>query len=163
TPVNARCGTRINAALAYLALVRELPNFTIRSGVVVDRVELRAGRAAAVSLASPTETIGADIIILAAGTYGSPAILMRSGIGSLCAALLKPHSRGSVGLCSLDPAVPPTIDLALLTDDRDVRRLVEGLRHAHKLLATRHFDGTAEPGAQRRIVPSDDELRAHIW
>jgi choline dehydrogenase len=81
-PMNRVGGIRQSAALAYLAQARHRPNLTIRSGVLVDRVLLEGRRAVGVSLADPTEEVFyADRIILAAGTYGSPAILMRSGIG----------------------------------------------------------------------------------
>jgi choline dehydrogenase len=72
---------RVSTALAYLPLVRGLPNLAIRADALVDRVAVRAGRAVGVRLASPEETIGADVVVLAAGTYGSPVLLMRSGIG----------------------------------------------------------------------------------
>jgi choline dehydrogenase len=40
----------------------------------------------------------------------------------------QPESRGRVWLTSADPAVAPCIDLNLLSDSRDVGRLVEGVR-----------------------------------
>jgi choline dehydrogenase len=49
--------------------------------VLVDCVLLDRGRAVGLRLAEPRETVHADQIILAAGTYGSPAILLRSGVG----------------------------------------------------------------------------------
>jgi choline dehydrogenase len=42
---------------------------------------MRDNRAIGVQLAEPAEIIYADSVILAAGTYGSPSILLRSGIG----------------------------------------------------------------------------------
>lgn len=66
---------RISAAL------RGSKNLTIRADTLVDHVVLEKGRAAGVRLASSYEIIGADLVILAAGTYASPALLMRSGIG----------------------------------------------------------------------------------
>jgi choline dehydrogenase len=240
-PVNAVGGTRVSTALAYLGPVRGLPNLTIAADTIVDRVELRSGRAVGVRLASPAEIIGADLVILAAGAYASPTLLMRSGIGpaaelealgvqcqidlpgvghnltdhpwapvpmsvlvptggpgfqtvltwhsakagaagppdlqifaqgpfnnegraiaSLCAALLKPRSRGRVRLRSLDPAAAPIIDLGLLTDDADERRLIEGLRRAHQLLAAPDFKAVADNGSQRNGRLSDDELRDYL-
>jgi choline dehydrogenase-like flavoprotein len=241
TPVNAVNGVRISTALAYLRPVRRLPNLTIRADVLVDRLVLRAGRAVGVRLASPDETID-DLVILAAGTYGSPVLLMRSGIGpageltalgaqcevdltgvgrnlaehpwvpvdlpvtvatggprfqtvltwrsamadasgppdlqifalgpfsndgraiaSLCAAVLKPRSRGRVTIRSLDPAAPPVIDLALMTDDNDLHRLIEGSRHARRLLSTPDFEPVAEEGYRRSDLLSDGELEDEIW
>jgi choline dehydrogenase-like flavoprotein len=219
-----------------------LSNFTIRADVLVDRVVLREGRAIGVRLASPNETIGADLVVIAAGTYASPVLLMRSGIGpasellalgarceidlrgvgrnladhpwvpvglpvtiatggpgfqtvltwqsdmaeasgppdlqifaqgpfnvdgraiaSLCAAILKPRSRGRVTIRSLDPAAPPVIDLALMADESDLRRLIEGLRHAHRLLSCSDFEAAAESGYRRPELVSDRELEAEIW
>ncbi|MER3513216.1 MAG: hypothetical protein C4310_01395, partial [Chloroflexota bacterium] len=70
-----------SAALTYLAAARGRPNLTIRSGVLVDRVMFTGQRAVGVRLGGSSEPIQADHIILAAGAFGSPAILMRSGIG----------------------------------------------------------------------------------
>ena len=80
-PVNVIDGRRQSAALTYLAPARTRPNLTIRSGVLIDRVLFEGSRAIGVRLADPTESIAADHIIIAAGAYGSPALLMRSGIG----------------------------------------------------------------------------------
>jgi len=71
----------MSTALTYLAQARGRPNLTIRPNVLVDRIVSRGGKATGVRLARPAETVEADAIVLAAGAYGSPAILMRSGIG----------------------------------------------------------------------------------
>jgi choline dehydrogenase len=80
-PVNVIDGRRQSTALTYLAPARTRPNLTIRSGVLIDRVLFEGARAVGVQLAAPAEAIAADQIIVAAGAYGSPALLMRSGIG----------------------------------------------------------------------------------
>jgi choline dehydrogenase len=80
-PMNTVAGVRQSTALTYLAMARGRPNVTIRSGVLVDRVLFAGRRAMGVRLAQPAEDLSADSIILAAGAYGSPAILMRSGLG----------------------------------------------------------------------------------
>ena len=72
-------GTRWNAALAYLDPARARRNLTIRGDTLVDRVEIESGRASGV--VAGRERIDAGEVILAAGAYFSPAILMRSGIG----------------------------------------------------------------------------------
>jgi choline dehydrogenase len=46
----------------------------------------------------------------------------------------EPRSRGRVALVSADPLVAPRVDLALLADPADVRRLVEGLRLCRDVL-----------------------------
>lgn len=80
TPKNIRDGMRFNGALSYLAPARDRPNLTILPDTVTDRVLLENGRAIGVSTAGGRH-IPTDTVILAAGAYGSPAILLRSGIG----------------------------------------------------------------------------------
>ncbi len=67
--------------MAYLTDdVRRRPNLTIMGGAEVDSVVFDGRRATGVRLVNG-ETIAAGQVILSAGTFGSPAILMRSGIG----------------------------------------------------------------------------------
>jgi choline dehydrogenase len=82
-PVNIDHGVRWNAAFAYLDPVRERPNLRIIGNALVDRVELQSGRAVAVEaiVDGLRLRIPAQRIVLAGGAYGSPAILLRSGIG----------------------------------------------------------------------------------
>ncbi len=80
-PVNVVDGIRQSAALTYLAPARTRPNLTIRSGVLIDRILFEGSRAVGVQLADPAETVTADQVIVSAGTYGSPALMMRSGLG----------------------------------------------------------------------------------
>jgi choline dehydrogenase-like flavoprotein len=79
-PMNSKGGRRVTTVDAYLAPDMALPNLWIRAESPVAMVVLTGGRATGVRLVDGTE-IGADWIVLASGTYGSPAILMRSGIG----------------------------------------------------------------------------------
>jgi choline dehydrogenase len=80
-PMNLIDGVRQSTALTYLAGARDRPNLTLRSDAMVDRVELDGTRAVGVRLAESGELIEADRVLLASGAYGSPAILMRTGIG----------------------------------------------------------------------------------
>jgi choline dehydrogenase len=80
-PRNARGGVRMSTALTHLAGARRRPNLTIRAGTVVDRVELHGTTVRGVRLAGG-EIVEADAVVVAAGSYASPAILLRSGIGS---------------------------------------------------------------------------------
>jgi choline dehydrogenase-like flavoprotein len=80
-PMNLIDGVRQSTAVTYLAVARDRPNLTIRSEALVDRVELDGDRAVGVRLAPSGEVIEAGRVVLASGAYGSPAILMRSGIG----------------------------------------------------------------------------------
>jgi choline dehydrogenase len=80
-PLNVVDGVRVNTGIAYLtAAVRARPNLAIRGDAEVDSVVIQGKRAVGVKLANG-EVLSAGEIILAAGTFGSPAILLRSGIG----------------------------------------------------------------------------------
>jgi choline dehydrogenase len=79
-PANVADGVRWNAAFAYLDPARGRPNLTIVADTVVDRVELDGTRAMGV-LAADGRRVPARTVVLAAGAYFSPAILLRSGIG----------------------------------------------------------------------------------
>ncbi|HEY4773703.1 MAG TPA: GMC family oxidoreductase N-terminal domain-containing protein [Xanthobacteraceae bacterium] len=82
--VTIRAGRRESAASAYLAPVRGRANLTIMCGALVRRVLFDGRRAVGLEV----ETAGRirrltarREVILAAGAFASPAILMRSGIG----------------------------------------------------------------------------------
>ncbi|NLS00490.1 dehydrogenase [Rhizobium sp. P38BS-XIX] len=80
-PLNVVDGRRINTGMAYLTdEVRRRANLTIRGQGEVDTIVFNGLRATGVRLVTG-ETITAGQVILSAGTFGSPAILMRSGIG----------------------------------------------------------------------------------
>jgi choline dehydrogenase len=80
-PLNVVNDVRVNTGMAYLtAAVRGRHNLTIRSDGEVDSVAFEGKRAVGVKLTNG-EVLTAGEVILAAGTFGSPAILMRSGIG----------------------------------------------------------------------------------
>lgn len=81
-PVNRVDGVRMSTALTFLAASRDRDNLTIRPDTLVDRVVIEGGRAVGVRLAGTGETIEADRVVLAAGAISSPAILLRSGVGS---------------------------------------------------------------------------------
>src|ERR1700752_2599585 len=79
--VNVVDGIRENAAMVFLtAGVRRRPNLAIRGDVTIDRV-LFDGTAAAGVVAADGAVYRAGEVILSAGSYGSPAILLRSGVG----------------------------------------------------------------------------------
>ncbi len=81
SPMNSIKGIRQSTALTYLAAARHRKNLTIQSEVLVDRVLFSGKRTTGIKLANSHHKILGDRIILAAGSYSSPAILMRSGIG----------------------------------------------------------------------------------
>jgi choline dehydrogenase len=79
-PLNQINGVRQSTALTYLRVARTRPNLWVRANATVDRVLLDHGSTRGVRLADGAE-IHADSVILSAGAFGSPAILLRSGIG----------------------------------------------------------------------------------
>ncbi|WP_405801000.1 GMC family oxidoreductase [Streptomyces sp. NBC_01506] len=79
--LNVLEGVRQNTGMAYLTdEVRRRSNLTIRGGVEIDRVLIDKGVAHGVVAGDGTVFTGGEVI-LSAGAFGSPAILMRSGIG----------------------------------------------------------------------------------
>jgi choline dehydrogenase len=216
TPRTVGDGVRASTALTYLAVARARPNLTVRPDTLVSHVELLGTRARGVRLLDGT-LIEADRVVLTAGTYASPMILARSGIGptaeleafgitvvvdapgvgsnlvdhpllsfvlptrpapgpsrfqthvtyhasgtdrsgpadlltfaagpfdveaeqsasgavcGLVSGVLSPRSRGWVRLASSDPADPPRIHLAHLSDPHDLERMVEALTEARRI------------------------------
>jgi choline dehydrogenase len=242
-PVNTRDGQRISTALAYLAPGEDRPNLIVRGNAQVAQLIMKGGRAVGVRLLSGEE-IRTDQVVVSAGTYASPALLMRSGIGPpaalraleipiiadlpgvgqnlidhpvvsvdllydkvvepgpvfqvaatfyssgtdsggppdlqclvggpyqgepamffIGAALLKPRSRGSVALRSIDPTAPPRIDLAYFRASDDLDRLLEGLRRVSEVCrvgAIKELSGAVEfaPGPE---VDLPSWMRREAW
>src|ERR1700748_2341937 len=80
-PMNIVNGIRMNTGMTYLTeQVRKRPNLTIIGDALTDKVLFDGEEAYGVQLADGRK-FNADEIILSAGTYGTAAILMRSGIG----------------------------------------------------------------------------------
>jgi len=80
TPKNIRFGNRLNAALTYLEVARSRQNLTLYPNTLIDRVLFHETTATGIVTADGTVLHG-RAIILCSGAYGSPAILLRSGIG----------------------------------------------------------------------------------
>jgi choline dehydrogenase-like flavoprotein len=76
--VNARGPIRWNAAFAYLDPARGRTNLTIVPETLVDRVTFAGSRATGVT--TSRGPFSAERIVVAASAYGSPAILLRSGL-----------------------------------------------------------------------------------
>jgi len=224
-PRNRRDGIRISTAIGYLNPARHRVNLTIRPFCNIHRVIVEGGRALGVEVecGGVVQTIRARRVTLSAGAINSPAILMRSGVGSradletlgitcvldlpgvgrnlidhvlvpvvanptpgvphdpivtnpvgirytasgsnefndmqmyvftyfdkslwvgseldlpvpsvaVTPGLQRPRARGRVSLRSADPNVPARIDLNYLDDPEDLRRMVEGVRIAWRLM-----------------------------
>ena len=82
--VNQRNGKRCSTADAYLHPVSARPNLEVRTGVLAQRIVFEGNRAVGVEVArdGKVETVRADReVIVSAGAYQSPVLLMLSGIG----------------------------------------------------------------------------------
>lgn len=82
-PYNNPGRIRYSTALGYLAPARHRPNLSIRSEVRVLRIVFDGTTAAGLDLDGPdgVEFVRCPNIVLSAGVYGSPMILLRSGVG----------------------------------------------------------------------------------
>ena len=81
--VNAVGAVRWNAAFAYLDPARGRPNLTIMADTLVDRLHLEGSRVVGVFVRVDGQQVevAADQVVVAAGAYGSPTVLLRSGVG----------------------------------------------------------------------------------
>ena len=82
-PMNLEATTRWNAAFGYLDAARGRPNLTVIADAIVDRLTFDGSGATGAEVvgAEGPRTLSADLVVVSAGAYGSPAILLRSGIG----------------------------------------------------------------------------------
>lgn len=77
-------GRRASTGRAYLDPAMGRPNLTVATGALVNRIVLQGSRAVAVEYVQRGQSLRAEAsaeIVLSAGAYGSPHILMLSGIG----------------------------------------------------------------------------------
>jgi len=79
-PMSSHEGRRVSASDAYLLPALSRPNLTLRPDSEVAVVEVSAGVARGVRLRDGSRIAG-DEIVVSGGTYGSPTLLLRSGIG----------------------------------------------------------------------------------
>lgn len=81
--VNIVDGIRFNTAFAYLDPLRGDPRLTIAGDALVDRLVIEHGRAVGVTTIrhGVTHTVRCEQVVLCGGTFGTPAVLLRSGVG----------------------------------------------------------------------------------
>lgn len=84
-PLTIHRGTRGSTAARFLIPAMTRPNLKVETGALVTRIEVERGRAVAVQFRDARGQMrriaASQEIILAAGTYNSPQILLLSGIG----------------------------------------------------------------------------------
>jgi choline dehydrogenase len=83
SPYNIRDGRRQSTTVAYLGQARGRPNLTIFDRATVHSVQLQGRRVGSVTYERDgrLHVATGDQVVLAAGVYGTPQILMLSGIG----------------------------------------------------------------------------------
>lgn len=119
-----RRGERCSAAAAYLSQARHRPNLTVLTRTAVDRIVVEDGRATAVVTRRGRRIEAAREVILSAGAFGSPHLLMLSGIGPA------DHLRGhGIGIVRDLPGVGANLQdhLDHVLGFRSLRRDVIGL------------------------------------
>jgi len=126
-----RAGRRVSTNDAYLEPARSRTNLTVRGNVLVDRVLFEGRRASSVKIVGG-EVIEAENIVVSAGAIHSPAILLRSGIGS---EVVLPVGRNLID----HPVAPLTMVL------KESAHLAEG--HAAVSCVIRYSSGLGDSGA----------------
>jgi choline dehydrogenase-like flavoprotein len=106
--VNARGPVRWNAAFAYVDPARSRPNLTIVAETLVDRITFAGSRTTGVT--TSRGPFSADRVVVTASTYGSPGILLRSGLGP-------PVGDGLVDHAGVGASWEPTDELRAEVED----------------------------------------------
>ncbi|EAQ46234.1 oxidoreductase, GMC family protein [Roseobacter sp. MED193] len=88
---------------------------------------------------------------------------LHMGHGFSChVCVLRPKSRGSVGLSSADPMAPPRIDPQFLSDPEDLAVLMKGARKTRQLMQTAPLAGFIHKELFIKEEPDDAALEQHI-
>jgi choline dehydrogenase len=155
-PMNRVGTTRMSSALAHLQPARGRPNLTIRPDATVDRLVIDERRVLGVRLISGEE-VQARRTVLAAGSIGSAAILMRSGIGparDLASLGIEPViDRPGLGAHLLDHAAVP---LYLVPNPSEC---VIGRDPRFQMMARFTANGSAEVDDMQLVLTSWLDLR----
>ena len=82
-PMNKQGRTRMSVTICYLEPARHRLNLTVRGDCLIRRIITDGQRATGVEIESgrQVQVVEGERIVLACGAIGSPALLMRSGIG----------------------------------------------------------------------------------
>lgn len=116
-------GLRSSASRAYLRPAQDRPNLTVRSGVAVRKVLFQGARATGVAAkvrSAEVSFLARREVVLSAGAFGSPQLLMLSGIGD--ADHLRQHGiavRAPLGAVGRNLENHPGVNLQYITDAKD--------------------------------------------
>jgi choline dehydrogenase len=166
---NVRDGVRFNAAFAFLDPVRGRPNVTVMAETLADRLEIEGERAVALRCVRGDREleVRARRFVLCAGTYGSPAVLLRSGVGP------RPHldelqipvrlARAGVGLNLHDhPGVGLTYEPSAAARAALAAELAEG-RLFQSQVILRARSGDAAGRADLHLAPYQAPTESGGW
>jgi 4-pyridoxate dehydrogenase len=160
-----RNGYRCSTAVAFLQPARNRPNLTVETGVHVTRVILRGTRATGVEYSQNGRTVrvtAASEVILSAGTFNTPQILMLSGIGP--AAHLRQHGIAPVAALPVGQNLQDHLALWCMYERPQggpFRELMRFDRMAIAMLQAYFFGtgpATTLPGAMHAFVKTRPEL-----
>jgi choline dehydrogenase len=142
-----RGGRRWSAADAFLAPARKRPNLTVVSGAHVRRIVIEDGRAVAAEYEQNgnSQTARAEReVILAADAYGSPQLLMLSGVGPA------DHLREHGIEVRVDPAEPRRPSSGASDGAREPA--VRDRGHARRRWGSKVPASVAAPGSRQALV-----------
>ena len=127
----ATFGMSISGSGKLLGAVREWRGQ--RSGMVTSAI----ASCGAFFRSSPAVTVPDLQLVFVLALVDDHARKMHMGHGISCHVdVLRPHSRGTVGLQSADPRVAPVIDPRFLSDERDLDLLVKGGQFQQRLMSS---------------------------
>lgn len=144
-PVNIVDGVRWHTGFAYLDGARARENLTVLDDTLVDRVLVADGRAVG-ALAAGRE-LSADTVVVSSGAYGSPGILLRSGIGPGGEVAQLPVGEGLVDHVGTGAAWEPT---ELLLAETEAHEAEHGLYMGQVTVARR--SRSCPPGTRDLFV-----------
>jgi len=121
-PVNIVDGIRWHSGFAYVDPARARENLTVLGDTLVDRVLVEDGRA--VGAIAGGRELAADTVVVSSGAYGSPGILLRSGIGPEGEVAQLPVGEGLVDHVGTGAGWEPT---QRLLDETDAHEAEHGL------------------------------------
>jgi choline dehydrogenase-like flavoprotein len=144
-PVNIVDGIRWHSGFAYLDPARARGNLTVLADTLVDRVLVEDGRA--VGVVAGDRELAAETVVVSSGAYGSPGILLRSGIGPEGEVARLPVGEGLVDHVGTGAAWEPT---QLLLDETAAHEAEHGLYMGQVTIARR--SRSCAPGTRDLFV-----------